>query len=50
MDDKLENSKTHGAHAQLARLIGEWEGTTKVWFEPDKVADESPVSGSMRVS
>lgn len=49
MNEKFENSKKHGAHAQLAQLVGEWQGTTKVWFEPDKVADESPVSGTMRL-
>ncbi len=49
MSEKFENSKATGAHYQLAKLVGEWEGTTKVWFEPDKVADESPVKGSMRV-
>ncbi len=30
-------------------MAGNWEGTTRVWFEPDKVADESPVSGTMKV-
>ena len=48
MSDKFETSKTKGAHFQLTRLEGEWEGVTRVWFEPDKVADESPVRGTMR--
>ena len=30
-----------GAHALLAQLVGEWEGVTRTWFEPDKLADES---------
>ncbi|HTF16658.1 MAG TPA: DUF1579 domain-containing protein [Chryseolinea sp.] len=49
MNEKFENSVKHGAHAQLARLVGDWEGATKVWFEPDKVADESAVRGTMRL-
>ena len=49
MSEKLETSKTTGAHFQLAKLVGEWEGTAKTWFEPDKVADESPVRGVMRL-
>ena len=49
MNEKLDSSKNNGPHAQLARLVGEWEGTTKVWFEPDKVADESPVRATMRL-
>ncbi len=48
MSEKWQNSKTTGVHFQLSRLAGEWVGTTKVWFEPDKIADESPVRGSMR--
>ena len=42
-------SKTSGAHSQLAKLEGRWKGTARTWFEPDKVADESPVSGTMKL-
>ncbi|MCW3113193.1 MAG: hypothetical protein JWR18_1589 [Segetibacter sp.] len=49
MSEKLTSSKENGAHLQLSRLAGEWEGTAKTWFEPDKVEDESPVRGSMRL-
>ena len=49
MSEKFETSKETGAHFQLSRLVGEWEGTTKLWFEPGKLADESPVRGSMRL-
>jgi len=45
---KFETSKATGMHFQLSRLAGEWEGTAKTWFEPDKLGDESPVHGSMR--
>ena len=46
---KLENSKKDGPHYQLSRLAGEWEGTSRVWFDPAKVEDESPISGTMRL-
>jgi hypothetical protein len=49
MSEKFETSKTDGVHNQLSRLAGEWEGTAKTWFEPDKIADESPVVGTMRL-
>ena len=49
MSEKFETSKETGAHFQLSRLVGEWEGTTKLWFEPGKLADESPVRGNMRL-
>ncbi|MET0405950.1 MAG: DUF1579 domain-containing protein, partial [Cystobacter sp.] len=37
-----------GLHHSLQRLVGEWEGTTRTWFEPDKLADESPWRGTLR--
>ncbi len=49
MSDKLETSKVTGPHFQLSRLAGTWQGTTKTWFEPDKLADESEIRGTMRV-
>ncbi|MEJ7589678.1 MAG: DUF1579 domain-containing protein [Ferruginibacter sp.] len=49
MSEKLETSKTTGPHSQLAKLAGTWEGMATTWFEPDKIADQSPVSGSMRL-
>ena len=30
------------------KLVGKWEGTAKTWFEPDKLADDSKVSGEIR--
>ncbi len=35
-------------HTELARLAGEWQGTVRTWFEPDKLADEQPVRGAIR--
>jgi hypothetical protein len=29
------------------KLIGKWEGTCRTWFEPDKLADESKVTGEI---
>jgi Protein of unknown function (DUF1579) len=48
MNEQLTISKATGVHHQLVRLAGEWEGMTTVWFEPDKLADKSPVKGTMR--
>lgn len=44
---KFEESKERGHHARLAKLVGEWQGPTITWFEPDVVADESPMTGRM---
>ncbi len=38
-----------GAHHVLGQLVGEWEGGTRTWFEPDKLADESPWRGTIRL-
>ena len=48
MSAKFEESKLTGMHSQLAKLVGEWEGTATTWFEPHKIADQSPVRGSIR--
>jgi len=29
------------------KLIGKWEGTCRTWFQPDKLADESKVTGEI---
>lgn len=47
MSEKLELSKREGAHFQLSRMVGKWKGRTKVWFEPDVLADESETIGEM---
>jgi hypothetical protein len=48
MSQKLEASRASGPHHQLSRLAGQWEGTTKTWFDPNKLEDESPIRGSIR--
>jgi hypothetical protein len=45
---KFEISLESGIHNQLQEIIGNWEGNTKTWFEPGVVADESPMTGSIR--
>lgn len=49
MSQKLNDSKLTGPHFQLSRLVGEWKGTTKTWFDPSKLEDESPINGTMRL-
>ena len=31
----------------LGKCVGKWQGTVKTWFEPEKLADESKVSGEI---
>lgn len=45
---KFSESKESGPHSGFERLVGDWSGMTKTWFEPDVVADESPMSGTIR--
>lgn len=45
---KFEESKLTGHHAGFAKFVGEWSGTSKTWFEPDVVADESPMTGTIK--
>jgi hypothetical protein len=47
-ENTLDESLANGVHADLNRYCGNWEGTAKVWFGKDNVADESPVKGSIR--
>jgi len=46
----FEQSQQHGSpHHFLAQLAGGWKGTSRLWLEPDKLADESPVQGSIQL-
>jgi len=36
-------------HHFLASLAGGWSGTSKLWLEPDKLADEAPLVGSIQL-
>lgn len=33
---EFETSLQQGGHRALAAMAGEWQGTTKVWFDPDQ--------------
>lgn len=46
---RFEISKASGVHYQLSLLAGDWQGVTKTWFEPDKLGDESPMQGRMKI-
>lgn len=46
---KLAQSQAPGGpHHRLAQLAGAWAGTARTWFEPDKLADASPIAGMIR--
>ena len=49
MSEKFDASKASGPHSQLKKMEGVWEGLAKTWFEPDKIADESPVRATMKL-
>jgi hypothetical protein len=44
---KFDESKSSGQHGELAKLVGDWSGMTKTWFERDVLADESPMTGTI---
>lgn len=45
---EFEASIASGGHHRLARMVGEWEGTFRLWFQPDHLACESPQRGTIR--
>ncbi len=49
---KDESPSTKGMYSMsqelLESLVGSWEGTCRTWFEPDKLADESKIKGTIR--
>jgi hypothetical protein len=49
MSEDFKASKSAGVHHQLSKLEGKWEGIARTWFEPGKLADESPITGTMRL-
>ena len=36
-------------HHFLAKLVGNWRGTSKLWLEPGKLADEAPVVATIQL-
>jgi hypothetical protein len=45
---KFAESLKAGPHAEMNKLVGDWSGMAKTWFEPDKLADESPMTGTIK--
>ncbi len=45
----FENSIQGSPHQFLSRLAGNWRGTSKLWLEPGKLADESTVVGTVQL-
>ena len=46
---KFNESKANGPHALLARMAGSWKGASKLWFEPDKLEEETAITGTTRL-
>ncbi|MCE9645493.1 MAG: DUF1579 domain-containing protein [Chloroflexi bacterium] len=36
-------------HHFLSRLAGNWRGLSRLWLEPDKLADEAPLVGTIQL-
>ena len=36
-------------HHFLANLAGHWQGTSKLWLEPDTLANEAPINGTIQI-
>lgn len=40
---------TGSPHHFLAQLAGNWKGTSKLWLEPGKLANEAPIVGTIQL-
>lgn len=49
MDNELltQSLQPGGQHYFLSALAGHWQGMARTWFEPDVLADESPVQATL---
>ncbi|MCB0119751.1 MAG: DUF1579 family protein [Anaerolineales bacterium] len=36
-------------HHFFANLAGHWQGTSKLWLEPEKLANEAPIAGTIQL-
>ena len=46
----FENSQQHGTpHRFFARMAGNWRGISRLWIEPDKLADEASIVGTIQL-
>ncbi len=50
MSNLSDSQAPGGPHHKLAQLVGSWAGTAQTWFEPGKLADESPITGTIRLA
>ncbi|KAA0274142.1 MAG: DUF1579 domain-containing protein [Chloroflexi bacterium] len=41
--------KESSPHHFLSQLAGHWQGTSKLWLEPDKLANEAPIAGTIQL-
>ncbi len=48
MQENFQSSIKLGTHFNLHKICGEWEGSTKTWFEPNQLSDESPMRGTIK--
>jgi hypothetical protein len=48
--DWLKEQPEDGPHRFLNALVGAWQGTARTWFQPDELADESSISGTIRAA
>lgn len=48
MITKFENSIEEGPHQQLNLMNGNWKGIVRTWFEPDKIANEAAIEGTIK--
>ncbi|MCC7117962.1 MAG: DUF1579 family protein [Anaerolineales bacterium] len=42
-------STSSSPHKFFAQLAGHWSGSSKLWLEPDKLADDAPMLGSLQL-
>jgi hypothetical protein len=47
-NQNFETSLQSGIHKELNSFAGSWEGVTKTWFEPEVLADESPMRATIK--
>jgi hypothetical protein len=46
--EKFADSLSAGTHAQLLKLVGNWEGTSNTYFEPGVLADTSTTKAQIK--
>lgn len=44
----MSDERLYAVESSLRSLAGQWEGVARTWFEPDVLADESPIKGTIR--